>query len=144
VYMQEIKLFVLHHTHHLAGQGQLVRRIFKQRVRMEINLVVKKIFIQKIKSRWLRVGNKMNFVSFFSQGFAQFSCHHSTSTESGVAYNSNFNIIHVEISIQFALRTGSSGIYCKIISNISGLFFRYISKNRFVDHVLYPRTYIGV
>src|SRR5690606_5524245 len=63
----------------------------KKRIIRNINFVVKQVFVEEIEAGGLAVGNKMHFVAFLRQRFAQFGSHHAGAAKSWVTNNAYFH-----------------------------------------------------
>jgi hypothetical protein len=58
--------------------------------------MVKEIFIKEIQPDGLRVGNKVNLMTFFSQSFSQFGGNYAAAAKCWVTHNANIHIFRIE------------------------------------------------
>src|SRR5690606_26305913 len=94
VHMKQVELFVLDYADHLAGQCEFVRRVFKKRIRTNIDLVVKEVFVQKVQPSGLGIGDEVYLMSFLGQGLSKFGGHHATSSKGRITDDTNLFTVH--------------------------------------------------
>src|SRR5690606_41909370 len=94
MYVQEIEFFVLDDTHHLARQGEFVGRVFKQRVRSDIDLVIEEVLVKKIEAGRLGIRHEMNLMAFLGQRFPDIRGYYATSAEGWITDNNEYFMIH--------------------------------------------------
>src|SRR5690606_24668582 len=71
-----------------------VRRVFKKRIRTNIDLVVKEVFVQKVQPSGLGIGDEVYLMSFLGQGLSEFGGHHATSSKRRITDDANLFTVH--------------------------------------------------
>src|SRR6185437_10227678 len=91
MHVQQVKTVSVGDFGHTRRQRQIIRRVFKQRILRNRNLVVADVVLRSAEPNRLRVGNEMNLVSTPGQLNAQLSSHNATAAVCGIASDTDLH-----------------------------------------------------
>ena len=98
--MQDVEVVYLRHLSHAGGQRQVIRRIFKQGVQRDGDLMKQDARVVGIQPDGLLVGDEMDLMPAVGKLNSQLRADHATATVSWITGDSDFQ----KFPLQFACR----------------------------------------
>jgi len=96
VHVQQIEFVELRNLGHARGQRQIVRRIFKQRIARDLDLMIMNVRFGAGQTNGLRIGDEMNLMAAPGEFKSQFGGHNSAAAVGGITGDTN---LHAPLTI---------------------------------------------
>src|ERR1019366_8808433 len=91
VHVQQIEFVKLRHLGHARCQRQIVRRIFKQRISRDLDLMIMNVRFRPGQANGLRIGDEMNLVAPASELKPQFGGDNSAAAVGWITRDANLH-----------------------------------------------------
>jgi len=110
VYVQQVEFVELRYFGHARRQRQIVRRIFKQRIARDLDLMIVNVGFRPGQANGLRIGDEMNLMAPAREFEPQFSGHNAAAAVGWITGDPDLHAPPTIPPIGFAGRAGDAGV----------------------------------